>query len=196
MAWTPLDTYRAGLTLFTTVVDGVEPDGWDRPSPCADWTARDVLGHVGEATGMGTRILRGEAITFTRHDPPGSVVGTDPVDWWHDLADDARSGLTDDTDLDRVVDSPRGPRSVGEGLSFPAVDLFVHGWDLATATGQTITIPDEAIAFTKMMFDTVPEERSRSAGVFGPAQPAPDGATPTEAIIAWTGRDPHWSPAN
>ena len=118
------------------------------------------------------------------------------MQWWHHLADDARSGLSDDTDLDRMVDSPMGPRSVGEGLSFPAVDLFVHGWDLGSATGQSITIPDEAIAFTKMMFDTVPEERSRSAGVFGAARPAPDGATPTEAIIAWTGRDPHWSPAN
>ena len=151
---------------------------------------------VGEATGMGVRILRGEPITFARHDPPGAVVEGDPVQWWHHLADDARSGLSDDTDLDRMVDSPMGPRSVGEGLSFPAVDLFVHGWDLGSATGQSITIPDEAIAFTKMMFDTVPEERSRSAGVFGAARPAPDGATPTEAIIAWTGRDPHWSPAN
>jgi uncharacterized protein (TIGR03086 family) len=194
MTWNAAEMYAEGLTFFTTVVDGAPPDAWDRPSPCADWTALDVLGHVGEATGMGVRILRGDDITFTRHDPPGSVVDGDPAEWWHELADDAAATFTDDIALDRVVDSPLGPRTVREGLSFPAVDLFIHGWDLAAASGQTVTFPDEAVAFTRMMFDTVPEERSRSAGVFGPARPAPDDASPTEALLAWAGRDPHWAP--
>lgn len=194
MDWTALDMYRHGLRFFTAQVDEVRAGDWDRPSPCAGWTARDVLGHVGEATGMGVRILGGGDLTFTRHDPPGSVVGDDPASWWHGLAKEAIDTLTGDIDLDRVVDSPMGPRPVSEGLSFPAVDLFIHGWDLAAATGKSANLPNEAIAFTRMMFEHVPEERARSAGVFGAARPAPDGASATAALIAWTGRDPGWHP--
>lgn len=194
MTWTSADMYTEGLTFFTAVVDGVPADRWDEPSPCDGWTARDVLGHVGEATEMGARILHGDDISFTRHDPPGSVVGPEPVEWWADLAAAARSAVAAVEDLNREVDGPRGRRTIREGLSFPAVDLFLHGWDLAAGTGQVVTFPDAAISFVRAMFEQIPEEISRSSGVFGPALREPDGATPTESLLAWTGRDPRWRP--
>lgn len=195
MAWTAADAYKEGLTFFSTVVDGTAPQQWTNDSPCAGWSALDVLGHVGEATSMGLRILRGDEISFTRHDPPSSVVAGDPGEWWHELAAQALDVFGGEIDLDREVDSPMGRRTVGEGLSFPSVDLFIHGWDLATATGRTVTIPDEAIAFTRGLFAHVPVEASRRPGVMGDERVAPAGANPTEALIAFTGRDPHWSSA-
>lgn len=196
MTWNAVTTYREGLGFFTAVVDAVPADAWGRPSPCAEWTALDVLGHVGEATSMGIRILRGDELSFTRLDPPSAAVAGDPVEWWHALAADALATFDADIDLDREVDSPMGRRTVREGLSFPAVDLFVHGWDLATATGRGVTIPDEAIAFTEALFAHVPTEASRRPGVFSDEREAPAGATPTEALIAFTGRDPRRSPTD
>jgi uncharacterized protein (TIGR03086 family) len=87
-----------------------------------------------------------------------------------------------------------GRRTVREGLSFPAVDLFIHGWDLAIATGQTVVIPDEAIAFTRAMFENIPDEVSRRPGVFAARVDAPAGASPTDELIAFAGRDPDWTP--
>lgn len=192
MAWNSADTYRAGLDFFTRVVRAVPGDRWDSPSPCAGWAAKDVLGHVGEATEMGARILRGGDMAFRRHEPPSSSIVGDPVAWWTGLADNAADALDTVRDLDAIVDSPMGARPIREGLSFPAVDLFIHGWDLASATGQAVTIPDEAIAFTLGLFEKVPDEVARTATVFSPAREAPSGATPTEALIAFTGRDPRW----
>jgi hypothetical protein len=54
-------------------------------------------------------------------------------------------------DLTTVVDSPMGRRSIGEGLSFPAVDLFVHGWDLARSVGAEGVIPPEASPQVKFL---------------------------------------------
>lgn len=196
MVWNAADMYANGLDFFSAVVAGVGSDAWASPSPCEGWSALDVLGHVGEATMMGVRILRGDEITFTRHDPPSSVVDGDPAAWWSALAAEAHEAVShlDDADLDREVDGPRGRRSIREGLSFPAVDLFVHGWDVAAATGQPVTFPDEAIAFTRSMFERIPDTMSRSPGVFADALAAPDAATPTEQLIAWAGRDPNWVP--
>ncbi len=96
-------------------------------------------------------------------------------------------------DLSRVVDSPMGPRPVGQGLSFPAPDLFVHAWDLGRSIGCDVVIPAGAIEFAHAVADPLPEQQVRSGRVFGPAREAGPQATATEAFIAWTGRDPHWA---
>ncbi len=141
---------------------------------------------------MGARILRGGDMSFDRRDPPSSIIEGEPLTWWKDLSSEAREALAGVEDLDREVDTPMGRRSIREGLSFPAADLFLHGWDLAVATGQSVAFPDEAVEFVRAMFENVPEEITRRPGVFSPAVETPEGSNPTEALIAWSGRDPRW----
>ncbi|GAC57476.1 hypothetical protein GOHSU_20_00130 [Gordonia hirsuta DSM 44140 = NBRC 16056] len=190
MSWDSLTMYSQGLDFFTGVVESVPDAGWASPSPCAGWTARDVLGHVGTATAMGAAILAGEPVEVTRIEPPGDAVTGEPGRWWAQLAATARTAAAAVDDLERVVESPMGPRTVAEGLSFPAVDLFLHGWDLAAATGTAVELPPEAIAFTVEMFREVPEDVARGPGVFGPPLPVGPEATATARLIAFTGRDP------
>lgn len=185
------EVYLRGLDFFTGAVAGV--GDWQAPSPCAGWRAVDVLGHVGQATRFGTALLRGEEPGWAPAEVPGDVVQGDPVTWWSALADAARAAVPG-VDLDRVVDSPRGPRSMREGLSFPAVDLFVHGWDIARSAGGDVVIPDEVIAFSYALAEPMPEEVLRGPGVFGPEVTPPQDAAPTQRLVAWMGRDPHWEP--
>ncbi|MGB3699093.1 MAG: TIGR03086 family metal-binding protein [Gordonia sp. (in: high G+C Gram-positive bacteria)] len=194
MPWNALDTYENGLRFFTGVVDAVPNDRWAADSPCAGWTALDVLGHVGEATSVGTRILRGGELEFARHDPPSSAVDGDPRQWWTALAASARDALAGVTDLDREVDSPAGRRSVRDGLSFPAVDLFLHGWDLAAATGGSVRFPAEAVEFIRGVFAHVPEEVTRRPGVFAAPVAVPAGSDATDQVLGFAGRDPRWTP--
>ncbi|GED99025.1 TIGR03086 family metal-binding protein [Gordonia crocea] len=189
-----VNVYRDGLDFFGTIVQAVPDGAWQRPSPCADWTALDVLGHVGETTAIGVKILTGQPVDPNRSSPPSAAVDGDPAFWWVQVAGQAGEALAGGIDLDREVDSPVGRRTVRDGLSFPAADLYLHGWDLATATGTAVTIPPAAVAFINGMFEHVPDEVSRRPGVFGPAVPTPPDATPTQALIAFTGRDPGWTP--
>lgn len=187
---TVLDIYRNGLDFFSEVVQSVPDGAWQRASPCTGWTALDVLGHVGETTGLGARILRGEPVNPESHEPPSTAVDGDPAFWWTEQAGLARETLDDGVDLDLVVDSPMGRRTIRDGLAFPAADLYLHGWDLGAATGNPPTIPDDAIAFITGMFATIPDEVSRRPGVFGPAVEAAAGASPSDVLIAFTGRRP------
>ncbi len=38
--------FNQGLDFFTAILIQVEDDDWERSSPCAGWTARDLLGHL------------------------------------------------------------------------------------------------------------------------------------------------------
>lgn len=188
------EAYMRGLDFFTTAVGTVPPDGWDGDTPCAGWRPIDLLGHVGQATRFGTALLRAEAPGRDPVEVPGDAVQGDPVTWWSALADAARAAVPG-ADLDRVVDSPRGPRSIREGFSFPAVDLFVHGWDLTRSAGRDVQIPEDMIAFAYALAEPMPEEVLRGPGVFGPQVIPPTEATPTQRLVAWMGRDPLWRPA-
>jgi uncharacterized protein (TIGR03086 family) len=180
--------FLTGLDVFGRVVREVPADGWDAPSPCAGWTALDVLGHVVRILDVGNQILSGEPPDWsTPEGRPADLVGDDPVRRWEEGAARARTAM-EGVDLEQVVESPMGPRSIREGLAFPGLDLHLHAWDLGRAVGVDVEIAPEVADFTHERIDPLPEEMKRSAGVFGPEVQAPADATPTEQLMAWTGR--------
>lgn len=182
--------FLAGLDAFGEVVDGVGPDVWDRTSPCAGWTALDVLGHLGTSIAFGVSVLRGEPPTWPEADRPADLVDGDPAAYWAAIAAAARGALVG-ADLDLEMDTPMGPRTVADRLAFPAIDLFVHAWDIGQAAGIDVTIPDDVIAFAHHYLDPFPDEVMRGAnGSFGPEVEAAPGASPSAQFIAWTGRAP------
>jgi uncharacterized protein (TIGR03086 family) len=182
-----------GLEFFSRAVGRLQASDWDRPSPCSGWRALDVLGHVGSAVRFGTKLLQDDRPVWEPVDPPGSAVEGDPGSWWAALVGPAREAVSG-VDLSRVVESPMGRRSIGEGLSFPALDLFVHAWDLSRVVGADVEIPLQAIEFARGVIDPIPAEQVRSARVFAAEVAPPPDATPTQRFIAWTGRDPRWAP--
>ena len=184
--------FLQGLDFFDDVVRRVPSGHWERPSPCAGWRAIDVLGHVGAGVRFGTTLLRQGNAMWKPVDPPGGAVEGDPARWWAEIVEPARA-VVSGVDLSRVVDAPRGPRAVGEGLSFPALDLFVHAWDLGRSIGVDVVIPDDAVEFGHALIDPLPERQVRSPSVFADEVTPAASSTPTEAFIAWTGRDPSWT---
>jgi uncharacterized protein (TIGR03086 family) len=195
MTWRPDETFLHGLDFFSDVVVRVQEPSWEEASPCAGWRVVDVLGHVGSGVGFGTALLRGESPAWNPVEPPGSAVGSDPGGWWSALVEPARQAVRG-VDLSRQVDSPMGRRSIGEGLSFPAVDLFVHAWDIGRGAGIDVQIPAEAIEFAHAVLDPIPDEQKRNPQVFAGQTPASSDATATQSFLAWTGRDPGWTPAS
>lgn len=179
-----------GLSFFGEVADQLTPQDWDRPSPCHGWTALDVLGHLTTSLNMGLALFAGEQPTWPEVDRPADLVDGDPAAVYAEIAERCRAAF-EGADLDVEMDTPMGRRTVGDRLAFPAVDLYVHAWDVATAAGIDVEIPADVIEFTHAYIDPFPTEVVRAAnGAFGPEVDAPDGATPTEAFVAWTGRTP------
>ena len=182
--------FDRGLDVFGDVVGRLEPSDWDRPSPCEGWTALDVLGHLGSAIDFGVAIMRGEQHTWPEAPRPADLVDGDPVGYWRGITERARAAL-EGADLDMVRETPVGPRTVAEGLAFPAIDLFVHAWDIGRSAGIDVEIPADTIEFAHAYIDPLPVELVRGPrGAFGPEVTVPTDASPTEVFIAWTGRHP------
>lgn len=191
VALQPDVVFLRGLDFFGDAVRQLSEEDWHRASPCQGWRALDVLGHVGQATRFGTLLLQGRQPAWAPAEPPGAAVEGSPAAWWEELAREARSAV-EGVDLSREVDSPAGRRSIGQGLSFPALDLYIHGWDIARSAGRDLEIPAEVIEFAHAVIDPLPAQQVRSSRVFAAEKPAPAGAAPSAAFIAWTGRDPAW----
>jgi uncharacterized protein (TIGR03086 family) len=73
------------------------------------------------------------------------------------------------------------------------VDMVVHGWDLARATGQEYEPHPEAVSRALYFTDQM-VEMGRQRGVFGPPVAVPDDAPQFDRLLGIIGRDPAWTP--
>jgi uncharacterized protein (TIGR03086 family) len=185
------DVFELGLDEFGKVACRLQPEDWDRPSPCEGWTALDVLGHLSTSVNMGTNVLQGFEPDWPEFDRPADLVDDEPWEFWLQTDARARWALDEEPDLELVMDTPMGKQTVRQRLAFPAIDVWVHAWDVGRAAGIAVEILPDAIELAHRVIDPLPVELVRGAtGAFGPEVPAPPDATPTEAFIAWTGRRP------
>jgi uncharacterized protein (TIGR03086 family) len=174
--------YRRLSDLFAATVAGVADDGWSVQSPCEDWTARDVVGHVVATQGMFLGFVRREL-------GDGPTVEDDPAAAW----DYARTKVQAD------LDDPARAAATFEGFTglstfeaavdrFLCTDLVLHRWDLARASGQEVTIdPADMAHVREAMADLA--DRMRGPGAFGPELDPPPGADEQTTFLAFFGRD-------
>jgi uncharacterized protein (TIGR03086 family) len=80
-----------------------------------------------------------------------------------------------------------GPALAG----FTALDVFVHGWDLASAIGEPVDFDDrlaeQLLEFSRSAIST---EAGTRAPRIGPEVPVPDDATAMARLLGYLGRRP------
>jgi len=180
------EAFLHGLSFFDEVLSRVPDDKWDAPSPCAGWSARDVVAHVVGTMTKGLAVLTGSEYPGGPSEPGDQP---DPMAGWPDIRDRLREAVNN-APLDRELDSPQGRRTVADGLRFPAADLAVHAWDIGEAIGRRVQLPDDLRAHVVATCERVPEDVLRSPGRFGPERQAPADADETTKLMAWLGREP------
>ena len=174
-----------GLTEFGTAVAGVRGSEWGHPTPCPDWTARQVVRHCTSVQRRTAAILRGEV--QPKIEAPTDDAG-DPAPAWTAVEAEMRDALVVG-DLGGIVVTSGGPMPVATAVSFPAIDLFVHAWDLGRATARPVELADDVVAWIQGIMRSTPPEKFRNARGFGPARPAPVDASPTATLMAFLGRE-------
>ena len=91
--------------------------------------------------------------------------------------------------LEREIKSPMGTMPAGAFLMGSFMDVLIHGWDLAKATGQDTALPaDLAEAYYAVFAPQI--DGWRGTGNFGPAVPVPSGASAQDKLIGVMGRQP------
>ena len=121
--------YQAAERSLTAIVDAVPAGGWEAPSPCEGWSARDVLRHLVET----------QRDFFREH---GTDLGEapdvegDPAAAWRHHAKQVTEVVADEAVLATPYDGHFGPTTVGGTFAqFYVWDMLVHRWDIARSVG-------------------------------------------------------------
>lgn len=187
-----LAAHRAALAVFDRAVHRIAGD-WAAPTPCEDWTVRDLLNHLVAEQLWVPHLLRGETLAQvgTRYD--GDMLGEKPVAAWESAAPAARAAWTEPSATTRRVHVSYGTVDAPEYGWQMTMDLAVHGWDLASALGVPAEIPEDLATQLYVEFEDQ-VQRWSGTGLF--ARPVAVGAhaTPADRLVALFGRDPGWRP--
>ena len=170
--------------LIMQLVDNIEADQLDDSTPCAAFTVRGVLEHmIGGATAFAAA-FRGVAPA----DAPTNGNGGDPRQQIGVALGGLVESMRSPGALDRTIAAPFGEVPGSDFARFVALDGLVHGWDLATATGQSYAPNDALVAEVDAFARAAISSDMRHGDVFGAPTEPPKGASPIERLAAFTGR--------
>jgi uncharacterized protein (TIGR03086 family) len=193
----PVTPLAEALGEYSALVRGVPDDRWQTPTPCSEWTVRDLVNHMTGGNLFVSSLLDGaerpgpEEMARRR---TADFLGADPVASFDASADVLIEAFSRPGALVRVLSMPIGtvPGAAVAGLRL--TETVVHGWDLATATEQPIPFSDQAVdaalTFTRSALTALPPGNR----AFGPAVGHTDDAAPLQVLVRLLGRDTSWTP--
>jgi uncharacterized protein (TIGR03086 family) len=189
----PLTPLTRALDATGELVAAIGPDQWELPTPCTDWTVRQVLNHLVGGNRLVTRVVRGEQLP-----PPDQLgrragedqLGADPAQAYRGSADELVAALRAPGVLERAHTVPVGTLPGPALVHLRTVETMVHGWDLARGIGQPAPYPDELaeaeLGFSHDLLGRIPEGRHP----FAPSRPVADDAPAIDRLVALLGRTP------
>jgi uncharacterized protein (TIGR03086 family) len=179
---------KLALDLAGDLVAGVPGARWGDPTPCDGWTVRDLVGHVIAGNALFARALGGQY-----QDPAGPAGPAGPDDAallpaYRDSAAALVEAFGQPGVLGQIVTVPFGTVPGIVALHLRITEVLVHGWDLATATGQHTAFPadlaEQELAFSIEKLSDIPPGRRP----FGPRQPVAADAPAIDRLAACLGR--------
>ena len=190
-AFDALDRARSELERR---LDAIGAEQWDRPTPCSDWTVRELVAHLTGGAQMAVVLLDGasrdDAVAQVRawHVPgaDGEAVAAFRV-----AADAQDAALRAPGALERTCHHPAGDVPGAQLLRFRIGDMTVHSWDLARAIGADEGLDAELVedVYTSML-PMAPF--IATVGVFGsgPSGTVADAAPAQQRLLDLSGRRP------
>ena len=170
------------------VVAGVRPNQWEAPTPCPDWSVRQLVSHLVGGQVMFARILAGESFEVAAAQRGVDQLGDDPAGAYQRSAEALLEAAAAPGVAQRVVRVPVGTVPGAVALHLRTIEALVHGWDVARATGQPFEVPEELaereLTFSHDSLSIIPPDRSP----FGDPQPVDDAAPAMDRLAALLGR--------
>ncbi|MEV3988106.1 TIGR03086 family metal-binding protein [Streptomyces sp. NPDC049837] len=184
-----LARHGEALDLFGERVHAVRPDQWDAPTPCTDWTVRDLVNHLTAEQLWVVPLLRERRTVADVGDAfEGDVLGDDPVAVWDRAAAECREAFLEKGAMDRTVHLSYGPTQATAYCSQMTSDLVIHAWDLSRAIGADERLPHDLVEFTVREVSPYADSLAGS-GLFAPRLKTPPDADEQTRLLAMVGRE-------
>ncbi|MET1008177.1 MAG: TIGR03086 family metal-binding protein [Propionibacteriaceae bacterium] len=188
------DFFPGAAHEVTGVVRRIDTEDLTRPTPCTDFALRELINHFIGTTAALARVGRREALDS--EDPYGASQNPSAGDWQTQLAtnlDQLASVWAESQAWEGTVDMGGGDMPATMIGEMALAEILLHGWDLARASDQRLTVSDEV---GKELLRSIEEtgELGRQMGAYGPEVAVDEKAGAFERALAASGRDPGWSP--
>jgi uncharacterized protein (TIGR03086 family) len=138
--------HERALRATGAVVDGVAADRqMDLPTPCDGWSVRELLNHIVSGNYWAAELAAGKTIDEVGDRLDGDTLGDDPHAAYRSSAQVAAAAFNADGAMDAPCAVSYGPVPGSVYCGHRVLDVVVHGWDLAKATGQDTTLDPELV---------------------------------------------------
>jgi uncharacterized protein (TIGR03086 family) len=175
----PFDCAAVTLPACRAVLQRLTEEDLSRPTPCAEYTVGDVGQHLVRSMVLLASVAGQQIDTPATGTPDTTVAATAEAAlaaWRH-------------RGLDGSVAVGRSVLPASLAVEIIPLELLVHGWDIAHATGHDIDVTPEVAAYVldRARKLITGDKRGRS---FAAEVPAGAEATVLQQLIAFTGRAP------
>ena len=160
---------------------------WDDPTPDDEWDVRKLVNHIVSGNFWVTPLVTGKTIDEVGDRYDGDVLGDDPAAQYQQSGKEAAAAFNAPGAMQAMCAVSYGPvpGEIYAGHRF--IDVLIHGWDLAKATGQDTILPADLV---EACFEVVEPQKELLAGsgMFGSDVAVPAGADRQTELLALLGR--------
>lgn len=183
------DAFDVGLGEFGRRVHQVADGQWENPTPCTEWSVRDLVNHMVAEHLWAPLLLRGVTLAEVGDRFDGDVLGDDPVGAWERAAADSHEAFHRPGALQGRVHTSMGLLPAEEYGRQMTTDLAVHSWDLARGISADDRLDEDLVA---LVYDAVLPyaDTLADSSVFAPPVPVPRSAPRQDRLVALLGRRP------
>ena len=181
-----VDGLERGFANTARILRGVRDEQWDAPTPCIEWNVREVANHATWVVQLFGHAAVGQPPAAP---PDADMLGDDPVGAFEAAAAGAVKAWRERGNLDGEVQVGDNTFPAWAAIGINHLDAYVHGWDLAVATGQDAGLDDELCAPVLTVAEHLVPPTPRGEN-FGPVVETGDGAPTVERMLGYLGRHP------
>lgn len=187
------DDLQRAVASTRTVMASVRPEHMNKPTPCGSWTVRDLITHMIDAPVFTAVVMETGDSSSHSGTPADPALGGYLADY--DAATSRAIGAFRTAGaMSKMVTLPVIGQLPGSSLVILATcDAFVHGSDLAKATGlradfDAVLAADLLEAMRPLM---TPQMRGADGkALFEPEVAVPSDASPIDRLAGFLGRRP------
>jgi uncharacterized protein (TIGR03086 family) len=181
------DWHTLALAATGRIVAAIPADRWQASTPCAGWDVRALVNHLVSGNWWAAKLGAGATIEQVGDRLDGDRLGCDPTAAYAASAEAASDAFHRPGALQAPCAVSYGPVSGSVYAGHRFIDVLIHGWDLATATGQATALDDDLAEACRKV--TEPQiDMLRASGAFGEGRSAAPDASAQARLLAMLGR--------
>ena len=181
------DVHRKALDATGRIVHRIDSAQLSASTPCDEYDVRALLTHIVSGNLWVEPLVAGKTIEEVGDQFDGDVLGDDPSAAYDASARIAGDAFARPGAMEAPVAVSYGPVPGEVYAGHRIIDVVIHGWDLAVASGQDATL-DPALVETCWEIVRPQQDLLQGSGAFGTEIEVPDDSDSQTRLLAVLGR--------